>query len=450
MTDIKPDRKLLFHLFMNGNDGFMPHMDEGQRTSNYIDLPNEEFSHPILAQDQMRRYVDNLALGELLGFDSSVIMEQRVPAILPSSTVLSSWVLARTKGLRVGALGPSSTTYASPIKMAEEIAMLDVMSGGRFFVAYPMGIGPAFYQTGANPTTARRRHHEFTRLVSRALNEPGPFEHRGEFFNLPYVNLWPKPLHKIETWMPASGSRESQVEAARARHTYITFLSGTKGVVRYLEQFRRIAEDEFGYTPPPSQLGGTVQVYVAESDKQARKEFEAGLLWFYQCVLRANFEESFPPGATTWQSIQGLLQSGFVFKPEDLTYDAMVNEGMAIVGSPETVTRKLEDFREETGVGQVLVVADGGGSPEWMVRKSTELFAREVMPHFRPEGGRPIWDDEGRQSGFNTLSEAGARWPGVPRDMIAKIDGKLYNAHNYHVDDLRVPVDGKPPAFPKQ
>ncbi|WP_350351671.1 LLM class flavin-dependent oxidoreductase [Microbacterium sp. A8/3-1] len=449
MSHYKKERTLRFHLFMNGNDGYMPHMLEGKRDTNYIDLPNEEFSSPMLAQDQMRRYVSNLASGELLGFDSAVTMEQRVPAIYPSSMIIASWLLAKTSRMPIGALGPTSTTYATPIKLAEELAMLDVLSGGRIFVAFPMGTGPVYYQTGANPTTARRRHHESIRLISRALNEPGPFEHRGEFFNLPYVNLWPKPLHQIETWLPASGSRESQVEAARGRHTYVTFLSSKKGIIRYIDQFKKIAEEEFGYTPPPSQLAACVNVYVAESDAQARKEYEAGLLWFYQSVLRGNFEDSFPPGATSWQSLQGLLKGGFAFKPEDMTYDDMMDQGVAVVGSPETVARKLEELRQESGVGQMIIIGDGGGSPEWMVRKSMELFAREVMPKFRPEGGRPVWDDEERQPGYATLSEAGARWPGVPRDAIAKVGDDLYNVHHWHVDDLRKPVDGVPPVWPR-
>lgn len=446
MSQQDNQRSLKFHLFMCGNDGYMPHMHEGERATNYIDLPND-MSLPLLAQDEMRRYVSNLELGEFLGFDTTVVMEQRVPAIYPSSTVLASWLLAKTRGIHVGALGPTTSTYMNPLKIAEEIAMLDVLSGGRVFVAFPLGTGPVFYQMGTNPTTARRRHHEAVDLIVRALTEPGPFEFRGEYFNLPYVNIWPKPLRNPpETWMPASGSRESQVLAAKGKHTYVTFLSGRKGLIRYLDSFRKIAEDEFGYTPPPSQLAACVHIYVAESDEQARKEFEAHLLWFYQTVLRGTFEDSFPPGATTVESLRGLLSSGFAFQPEKLTFEEMVNEGIAIVGSPETVTRELERLRDEIGIGQVIVMADGGTAPEWMVRKSMELFAREVMPKFRPAGGRPFWAEE-QPLGYTTLSEAGARSPQPPRVPLVDLGGgEMYKVYDAHVDDLRVPVAKFPPA----
>ncbi|MFE7835102.1 LLM class flavin-dependent oxidoreductase [Streptomyces sp. NPDC057474] len=446
MSGQDDERRLRFHLFMCGNDGYLPHMHEGVRETNYVDLPSGEFSLPLLAQDEMRRYISNLVSAELLGFDSTVVMEQRVPAIYPSSTVLAGWLLAKTTRLHVGALGPTTSTYLNPLKIAEEIAMLDVMSGGRAFVAIPMGTGNVYHQMGTNPTTVRRRHQEAVELITRALTEPGPFEHRGEFFNLPYVNLWPRPLRQPpEIWMPASGSRESQVLAARGRYTYVSYLSGIKGMKRYVDALRSIAQDEFGYDPPPRQIAACVHVYVAESDQQARKEFEAHILWFYQSVLRGAFEDSFPPGSVTIPSMRGLLDSGFHFKPEDMTFDELTRDAVAIVGSPETVTAQLERLVNEVGVGQVIVMADGGSAPEWMVRKSMELFAREVMPKFRPPGGRPFWAEE-RPVGYETLSEAGALMPKPPREALVdlKTGEGMFRVYDAHVDDLRVPVDTEP------
>ncbi|HWI22682.1 MAG TPA: LLM class flavin-dependent oxidoreductase [Baekduia sp.] len=435
------DRRLLFHLKMSGNDGYIPHPDLNGRNSNFIDLPNRDFSDPLMAQEQMRRCLANLEMGELLGFDSIAMMEQRVPAIYPSSTVIAAWLLARTQRIRVGAMGPVSSTYLNPLKIAEEIAMLDVMSGGRVFFAFPLGTGPAYYQMGGNPTTARRRHAEAVQLVLRALTEPGPFEHRGEFFNLPYVNIYPRPLSKPEAWIPASGSRESQVEAARGRHTYMLFLNGREGVKKNTDALRKIANEEFGYDPPPKQIALVLYIYVAETDAQAKKEFEPHLLWFFQNVLKGTFEDYTPPGSTTVPSLAKRLEnsSGFHTRPENLTYEDLLRDGLAIAGSPETVTAELERFIDEVGAGQIIVYGDGGTAPEWMVRKSMDLFAREVMPKFRPPGGRPVWADE-LPAGFQTISEAGARLPKPPLQPLTRMDGELYETYTAHVDELRVPV----------
>jgi alkanesulfonate monooxygenase SsuD/methylene tetrahydromethanopterin reductase-like flavin-dependent oxidoreductase (luciferase family) len=442
MNDSSDERRLRFHLKVTGNDGYVPHPQLSGRNSNYIDLSAEDYSVPLLAQEAMRRALSNLEMGERLGFDSVAVMEQRAPAIYPSSTVMASWLLAKSQRIHVGALGPVSATYLNPLKIAEEIAMLDVMSGGRVYFAFPMGIGPAYFQMGANPTTARRRHAESVALVLRALTEPGPFEHRGEFFDLPYVNLFPQPLRRPpDSWIPASGSRESQIEAARGHHTYMLFLNGRAGVKRNAEAFRQVARDEFGYEPPPRQLALVIYVYVAETDAQARKEFEPHLLWFHQNVLGGTFEEYVPPGSTTVGSLKKRLDasSGFQSRPETLSYEDLLREGLAIVGSPETVTAELERYVDEVGAGQIVVYADGT-APEWMVHKSMDLFAREVMPKFRPPGGRPFWADE-RPAGFETISEAGARLPAPPvRPLTRMGDGELVDTYTAHIDELRVPV----------
>src|SRR5206468_12528375 len=130
-------------------------------------------------------------------------------------------------------------------------------------------------------------------------------------------------------------------------------------------------------------------------------------------------------------------------QPGDMSLDDLIREGMAIVGSPETVVAELERFVEEVGVGQVIVYADNGTQPEWMVRKSMDLFAREVMPKFRPPGGLPIWAEE-FPPGFQTISEAGARLPKPPNAALSRIDGETYNVYTAHVDELRVPVDVAP------
>lgn len=441
MSNQSDERRLRFVLKPTGNDGFTPIPGNGGPRTNLVDL-SSAYSVPLLAQDQMRRYLGNLEWGEELGFDAIGVMEQRTPAIYPSSTVAAAWLIARTSRIHVGAAGPVSGTYFNPLKIAEEIAMLDVMSGGRIFFGFPLGIGPAYHQMGANPTIARRRHAEAVNLIRRALTEREPFEFRGEFFNLPYVNLWPQPINRsMETWIPGTGSRESQVEAARGRDTYLLFLNGREGLKRNGDAFRQIARDEFGYEPERKQIAVDVWLYVAETDKQARKEIEPHLMWFLQNVLPASFEDYTPPGLSTVSSLKAkkIGKSNFNTRPEDLTFEDVTREGMAIVGSPETVTAELERLIEEVGAGQVVCMADCGNAPEWKVRKSLDLFAREVMPKFRPPGGRPIWDEE-HPLGFRTISEAGARLPDPPAASLSRIDGETYKVYDAHVDELRVPV----------
>lgn len=433
-------RRLKFHLFMAGNDGYLPDIDEGRR-SNFVDLPSGEFSVPMLSQMAMERYLTTLEMGEHLGFDGLVTMEQRAPGIYPSAMLLASWLLARTNRIQVGAVGPVINTYLNPLKVAEEIALLDIMSGGRFFPGFPLGIGPAYHHMGVNPSTARRRHAESLELIKRALTEPGPFEHRGEFFHLPIVNVYPRPLRQPPPmWIPAAGSRESLEAAAGGGHTYMAIMNPRKTLIKNCNTFRELAA-EHGYEATRDQITAVVNVHVAESDKQARKEAEPHMMWFNQNLMRSTFGDVFPPGYTSVQSLQAMTSSGYRSKsPAEFTFDDLTREGMALVGSPDTVAEGLEQLVEELQAGQVVVTADNGSMPEWMTRKSMTLFATQVMPRFRPPGGRPLWADQPRL-GYETIAEAGARAPEPPRPARARVEGEgLLDVHTAHVDDLRKPI----------
>lgn len=435
------DRKLKFGLFMAGNDGYIPHIDE-DRVSNFVDLPNEEFSVPSLTSMAMDRYIRTMEAGERLGFDSLVIMEQRCPSYLNSSMNMASWLLSRTQRIHVGAVGPVMNSYLNPLRLAEEIAMLDMMSGGRFFVGFPLGIGPAYHHMGMNPAEARARMKEGIALIRRAFTEPGPFEHRGEFWHLPIVNLWPRPLRMPDIWMPAAGSAESLEAAAEGGFTYLAVMNPLKTLISNCDRFRQLARDKFGYEPTRDQISCSILVHVAESDEQARKEAEPHLLWFHQNLMRSQMFDFNPPGYTSMDTMKRMMGGGAYrgVPPSQFTFEHMIKEGAALVGSPDTVARGIEEITDRLGAGSVVVLGDCGTMREWMVQKSMTLFAQEVMPRFRPARGRPFWADAPK-AGFETLSEAGAMAAKPPRPALANVPGLgTIDVTTSHVDDLRIPV----------
>ncbi|HWI22717.1 MAG TPA: LLM class flavin-dependent oxidoreductase, partial [Baekduia sp.] len=123
MSKQSDERRLRFVLKPTGNDGYVPLPGNNGHRTNMVDLSSGDYSIPLLAQDEMRRYLGNIERGEELGFDAIAVMEQRVPAIYPSSTVAAAWLAARTSRISVGAVGPVSSMYLNPLKIAEEIAM---------------------------------------------------------------------------------------------------------------------------------------------------------------------------------------------------------------------------------------------------------------------------------------------------------------------------------------
>jgi len=148
-------------------------------------------------------------------------------------------------------------------------------------------------------------------------------------------------------------------------------------------QFREACE-KAGYTARPEQMGWGVPIYVAETDRQAREEFEPPFWYFIKNLLKGIGIS--PPGYTSPRSALAILKSHKHFLYEQKTWDDIERGVFAIVGSPQTVRQKLEQYQKELGVGVVLTGCQTGATSHELTRKSMELLAREVLPHIRERG----------------------------------------------------------------
>jgi len=154
---------------------------------------------------------------------------------------------------------------------------------------------------------------------------------------------------------------------------------------RVFREFREACE-KAGYTAKPEQMGWGVPVYVAETDKQAREEFEPHFWYFVRNLLKGI--NILPPGYTSARSAAALVKQRHLFLSQKHTWGEVEEGVYAIVGSPETVRQKLEHYQKELGVGVVLTGCQPGALPAETASKSMELFAREVLPKLR--GDRPV------------------------------------------------------------
>lgn len=297
--------------------------------------------------------------------------------------------------------------YSSPVRLAEEIAVLDTMSRGRLVLGLPMGHGMQYHSMGdVSPATARARYREAHDLLVKALTEDGPFEWRGEFYNIPYVNLWPKPLHMPEIIIPGGGSVETLELVAKHRYGYQGILTPRASALKNLQKLRDLCEAE-GYELERRQVSQYVSIHVAETDEQARREIETHELWSYQNFFRSPNYDNFPPGYVTVNSMRGMLSGGgYRSTPmEEMSLNQIEENHWAIFGSPATVADKLRASVDELGAGAITLVGNFGTKPRWLTEKSLSMFAEEVIPKFRSEEGK------GSAPGYSTLAEYGARRP---------------------------------------
>lgn len=441
--------ELEFYAFHNGAYPWVPHKSviaEHSRT-NFISLPTT-FYDEALAQRQMRDFLEMLVACERLGFDGVLHSEQHNGPIGLSAQgmVTSAYLAAQTERIRIAAVGPIMNAYLSPIRLAEEVAMVDMMSNGRLILGLPMGLGAQYHSYGVtNPAEARDRFKEAHELLIRAMGEQGPFAFEGEWFDVPYVNLWPRPVQKPHPpiWIPAAGSRESLQMCARHRYVYQAILAPRKVLLRNCDTFRQLCAEE-GYTPDPRQIAAVLFVHTAETDEQARREAEPHYAWIMQNFFRSTFQDAFAPGHVSVQSLRGMAAGGGYRSRDisEMTWDDLVEEEWLIAGSPDTVAERLEQVTSEMGAGRVILDIDHGSMPRWLIEKSATIFAEEVMPKFRPPGGKPVWARGEDQRHYTTSSEIAAVTGGaraVPASQL--MSGDIVDVRTSHVAELAQPVE---------
>jgi alkanesulfonate monooxygenase SsuD/methylene tetrahydromethanopterin reductase-like flavin-dependent oxidoreductase (luciferase family) len=285
--------------------------------------------------------------------------------------------------VRIG-LAAAILPFHHPLRLAEQMALVDIVSNGRLDVGVGRGNRPAEFAGYRVPQEeSRERFDETVEIMRRAWTEER-FSHAGRFFTLDDVRVIPKPLQRphpplyqvcvtkdgientaLRGWPMLNSVLFGPVEQLLSnRDTYVTALA-------------KSGRGEAEVAALLSQWGVSRQIYVADTDARAREEAKPAELWYQESfrrfVLPERIEDAHPS-----------LQPGFRAMAERLaavTWDGLVRETLAF-GSPDTVARHIEAMRR-MGVGQVLCWMNFGGLPHDKVRRSMELFAREVMPRFR-------------------------------------------------------------------
>lgn len=369
-----------------------PHLPadfEQRYESAWLTCPNSLYD-PDRGRALYGEYLDQLVAAERLGFDVVGVNEHHQTAygLMPSPNIMAACLSQRTSRVKILILGNALPLYDHPLRVAEEIAMLDVISGGRIIAGMVVGLGVEAFTYEINPTFVRERYREAHDLIVRAWTEPGPFHFEGKHYDFRFVNVWPRPLQRPHPpiWIPGSGSVETIRWVVERRYPFIALPYSPFALME--EHYASLREHAatLGYEVPPAQLGWPVVVYVAETDRRAREEFEPHLWYLAKKGLRMPREYLLPPGHTSVASLTRFAGSRRSKHITTLTSWDEVEEGMyAVVGSPATVRDKMREALRRTGCGIVQGIFQVGSMPHAMAMKNMELFAGEVMPALRAE-----------------------------------------------------------------
>ena len=143
-----------------------------------------------------------------------------------------------------------------PLRVAEEIAMLDHLTDGRLVSGFVRGIGWEYFAHSINPTRSRERFNEAHDLIIKAWTTDEVFEWVSPNYEFRYVNVWPRPLQQPHPpiYIPGAGSTETMKFCAEKRYTYMSVYAPTPVVKRWFDGYRSAAND-LGYEPDPEKLG---------------------------------------------------------------------------------------------------------------------------------------------------------------------------------------------------
>src|SRR5262245_31109173 len=262
------------HFFTEMGFTAYPQDEARRRGYNNLMFPNEHFS-PERARELYAMYFDELLYATETGFDGVMINEHHNNplSMMPSVNVIGA-VLARTtrKG-RIVFLGNVLPIHDNPLRVAEEVAMIDILSGGRVVCGFVRGLGQESIATNTNPIYNRERFDEAHDVIVKAWTTPGPFRWDGRHYDYRVVNPWIRPLQRPHPpiWIPGVVSPESVRWAAEHRYPYVALAPPLNVIDEIYDLYDDVAA-RVGFTATDEQRGSAIRVSVAGTDEQAYAE----------------------------------------------------------------------------------------------------------------------------------------------------------------------------------
>ena len=367
----------LFHLMPYPE---LPENFDGYETS-WLTYPRRHFD-PRKGQQLYKEYLDQLVYAEELGFDGVSVNEhhQTTYGMMPCPDVMAALIVRETKRMKIAIIGNALPLRDHPLRVAEEIAVLDCVSGGRIISGFVRGIGVEYFTFGSDPTRSRERFNEAHDLIIKAWTELEPFEWISKNYRFRYVNVWPRCFQEPHPpiWVPGFGSPETFDWVAKHRYTFMSVYAPTQLQKSWLDGVRAAA-NRYGYDAAPAQLGALFPIHVADTNAEAHAAAEKHIAWLFKKGLKHKLEYLYPPGYMSMGGMRAAMTSGL--RPfSEYTYQELVDEGFVIAGSPESVREQLLEAQGTLGFGTLATLLQFGDMPNDRARASMELFAQDVMP----------------------------------------------------------------------
>jgi alkanesulfonate monooxygenase SsuD/methylene tetrahydromethanopterin reductase-like flavin-dependent oxidoreductase (luciferase family) len=366
-------------------------------------------------------YIDELEHAAAVGFDGLGINEHHSNAygLMPSPNIIAASLSRSCPDSTIVVLGDSVALYNPPLRVAEELAMLDGITGGRMVAGFPVGSPmDTIFAYGQNPATVRERYHEGVDLITKAWTSKEVFSFNGEYNKLRYVNVWPRPVQQPHPpiWIPGGGSVDTWDWCAQndLLYCYLSYFGYKAGLATMQGFWDRVKQ--LGKEPNPF-MGGFAQfIGVADTEAEAWELYREPAEYFFNTCLHVYAGFADPPGYKTPNTVRagvegmveraareataraaakaepkGPLSAG----PNQMSFEQMVEKGYVVLGDPTQVTEKLHELAVNLNIGHLMALCHFGNMSKDLVKYNLDLMGSKVLPELRG-----LFEDEFEDKGW--------------------------------------------------
>jgi alkanesulfonate monooxygenase SsuD/methylene tetrahydromethanopterin reductase-like flavin-dependent oxidoreductase (luciferase family) len=380
---------------------------EDEYSSIRVTLPNRHYD-PVKGAALYDRYMEEWLIAEEEGLEIMLNEHHQTPTCIDPAAPMVLAALARlTTKARLLILGNPIANRRDPIRVAEEMALADILSHGRVEVGFVRGVPYEIAPANSNPVRMNERHWEALDLILKAwTTHDGPFSHEGRFFHHRNVNIWPRPYQQPHppVWVSATSPGGAARVGSRG-YVQATFLTGYRGTPGVYEAYRKGWHAAGRTEPPPiNRLAYAPLLYTSSSHKAAMAGAEE-LLWY----LRANKVPDHyknPPGYVPVDVNVRFLRGAsaqLAASIKDMTVETAIAAGVLFAGTPDAVKDQITRFYDHVGgFGHMLILGQAGFLDHAATADNIRTFAREIYPWLKEKypddlpSGKPLGDAAAR------------------------------------------------------
>jgi alkanesulfonate monooxygenase SsuD/methylene tetrahydromethanopterin reductase-like flavin-dependent oxidoreductase (luciferase family) len=290
--------------------------------------------------------------------------------------VLACHIAANTTTLRIG-----SAVFVSPLhipaRLAEEIATLDVLSGGRIDVGFGRGAASSEYNVANVPVEESQQRFQESITMIQGLWSTKNYSFDGEHYKITNANLVPQPVQSPHPPIYIAATRTQATRdfvAASGHPLLVGVVLDTEDAMALCHTMVDLAKAK-GQNMKMGEIPFFRYFYVAETEEQARVDSKPALDWNLDMI---QWRRTFDTGSEVWDKMDDFRKARTEVPP---SYDYLY-KNRAFIGSPDQIIAKIKGLQDQ-GVEYFGCNFSFGGMPQDKVLKSMRLFAKEVMPAFK-------------------------------------------------------------------